>query len=95
MTNHSIWFLALFVSLSGVGASSAFGQDRALKGEAEALIRAQYVAWDSGDQEAILQNPGFTVGFGFRTLAPRGTEVVSWQDVAKRVRMFFQSMEYY
>lgn len=95
MTKHSICFLALFLTLSAIGTPNAIGQDQALNEEAEALIRARYEAWNSGDQEAIVQNAGFTIGFGFRTLAPRGTEVVSPQRLAQAVRMFFESMEYY
>ena len=95
MTNHSIWLLAFLLPALGVGVPSISAQDRPLKSDAEAHIRARYEAWDSGDLEAIGQSAGFATGFGFRTLAPRGTTPVSRQDWVQRVSRFFESMEYY
>ena len=95
MTNHSIWLLASILLALGVGAPSTSAQDRPLKSDAEAYIRTLYEAWDSGDQKTIVQIADIPVGFGFRTLAPRGTTPVSRQDWVQRVSRFFESMEYY
>jgi hypothetical protein len=87
------------VASAGELAAATGGNARAtgLEAEAESLIRAQYAAWNAGDLKAILETNGhgFTTGFGFRTLAPRGDEAFSDTAVAQAVEAFLASVAYY
>jgi ketosteroid isomerase-like protein len=88
-------FQFAIVILAVLSASNGSAQSATVQQQAEAWIRKDYAAWNQGDQAAIVKNAGFTVGFGFRTLAPRGVDPIPPEELKRIVKAFFDSMEYY
>lgn len=93
MTRLESHLAIIFVVLSAL---TCFAQGETLEQQAEAEIRKSYAAWNRGDQASIVESAdGFTVGFGFRTLAPRGVDPPPRAAIERVVKAFFDSMEYY
>ncbi len=96
MNAHSVRRILLVACLPILLPASTAGQVESLEAEAEALIRAAYAAWDAGNVDAIVDGAeGLTAGFGFRTLAPRGTQELPAAALKAGLQAFFDSLEYY
>jgi hypothetical protein len=74
MMPRSVVLLLLTIGIPCVFQIPASAQSSNLAAEAEAAFVEGLAAWGAGDVEAIASSGGSTAGFGFRSLAARGTE---------------------
>jgi len=81
--------------IAGALADSATAQEASLATAMEESYRLGLEAWANADVERIAAGEGSAVGFGFRTLEPRGVGDATAAFPRPLLQAFFNSMEYY
>lgn len=88
--------LALAFALAGGSLpTSATAQESDLAAAMEEAYRLGLEAWANADIDLIASGQGSAVGFGFRTLAPRGVDDATAGYPRPLLEAFFASMDYY